>query len=292
MRIFLLLFFAFSFSSPSFAQAEQKDRTNDFVFNNSLFILYHEIGHLLISELDIPVLGREENVADNFATLELLKIESDEANNILIDSANGWFLSSIDQNDDIVSREAFYSEHSLDVQRAFQIVCLMVGKDREVFKQVAVKVGIDELRQESCYYDYILAQESWEKVLKPHKKSVPSDLNIRAFYDRGTGSIAIRKLLQENKLLENAMNGVLREYNFPNKFNLRAKNCGEANAFYDSWVSELLFCYELAEYFDAIFNEDSLAIKLSDPLKTPQDIEKNISQPKKKTSDDIKDNDD
>ncbi len=292
MRVVLFFVFIFGFSSFSFAQTEQKDRTNEFVFNNSLFILYHEIGHLLISELDIPILGREENVADNFATLELLKIESDEANNILIDSADGWFLSSVDQNDDIVSNEAFYAEHALDVQRAYQIVCLMIGKNKEAFKQVAVKLEIDELRQESCYYDYILAQESWEKVLKPHKKNVPSDLNIRAFYDRGTGSIAIRKLLQEGKLLENAINGVLREYNFPNKFNLRAKNCGEANAFYDGWVSELLFCYELAEYFEAIFNEDSLAIKLSDPIKTPQDIEKDIFQPKKKTSDNIKDNDD
>jgi hypothetical protein len=35
-------------------------------------VLHHEIGHLLINELDLPVLGWEEDAADSLATLMLL----------------------------------------------------------------------------------------------------------------------------------------------------------------------------------------------------------------------------
>ena len=49
-------------SNPAFAQAQRSGVATEFVVSNSIFILYHEIGHLLISELDIPILGREEKI--------------------------------------------------------------------------------------------------------------------------------------------------------------------------------------------------------------------------------------
>ncbi len=283
--IFIVFLFFIALTNSLFAQEERNEKANDFVIHNSLFVLYHEIGHLIISELDIPILGREENAADNFATLELLKIGTKEANNLLIDAANGWFLSAKESTSEYISQEQFYGEHSLDVQRAYQIVCLMVGKDKEIFKQAADDVGLDPLRQESCYYEYLLAQESWEKVLKPYINQEPKDIELRAIYDRVTGNLLlVRKLLQENRLLEDAIEGVLREYRFPNKFNLRAKNCGEANAFYDSWTSELLFCYELADFFFSIFDENSLAIKVTIAPETKQEILTKIKEKNKKDS--------
>ena len=270
------------FSAPSFTQEKYSEKANDFVLNNSLFVLYHEIGHLLISELDIPILGREENAADNFATIELLKLSTKQANNLLIDSANGWFLSGKQLGNDNPTSEDFYGEHNLDVQRAYQIVCLMVGKDNATFKQVANEVGLSPERQESCYYDYLLAKQSWETVLTPYKTNQTKTLNMRAIYDRSVGFLSARKVLQNNRLLENAIEGVLSEYKFPNEFNLRAKSCNEANAFYDSWVSELLFCYELANYFYEIYDETKVAIKATWGQEIKQEIQDDRKDKNKK----------
>src|SRR3954454_13912300 len=49
---------------------QQRDHVIGFVIGNTLFTLTHELGHAVISEFRLPVLGREEDAADAFATLE------------------------------------------------------------------------------------------------------------------------------------------------------------------------------------------------------------------------------
>src|SRR5262249_8299399 len=43
---------------------EQRKAIVEFVVGNTLFALVHEVGHALISEMGLPVLGREEDAAD------------------------------------------------------------------------------------------------------------------------------------------------------------------------------------------------------------------------------------
>src|SRR5689334_22528436 len=43
-----------------------------FVAGNMLFVVLHELGHALISDLGLPVLGREEDAADAFASVAML----------------------------------------------------------------------------------------------------------------------------------------------------------------------------------------------------------------------------
>ncbi|MFY8102162.1 MAG: DUF4344 domain-containing metallopeptidase, partial [Allorhizobium sp.] len=40
---------------------EQVQEGQQFVINNAIFILFHEAGHMLVSEFNLPVLGREED---------------------------------------------------------------------------------------------------------------------------------------------------------------------------------------------------------------------------------------
>jgi Putative metallopeptidase len=41
----------------------------EFVAGNTLVLLSHEMGHVLISEMHLPILGREEDAADTYAAL-------------------------------------------------------------------------------------------------------------------------------------------------------------------------------------------------------------------------------
>src|SRR5436190_2335731 len=115
---------------------KQVQATTEFVAGNLLFVLLHEFGHTLVSEMALPVLGREEDAADAFATLTMLKIGTDFSHRVLVEAAKGWFLSDLSdkQKGETIP---YYDEHGLNEQRAYQIVCLMVGSAPDEFRDLA-----------------------------------------------------------------------------------------------------------------------------------------------------------
>ena len=52
-----------------------------------------------ISEMALPVLGREEDAADAFAIVTGLKLGSAFSDRVLTESARGWFLSEASQQE-------------------------------------------------------------------------------------------------------------------------------------------------------------------------------------------------
>src|ERR1041384_2238055 len=141
----------------------------EFVTGNVLFVLAHETAHALISELGIPVLGREEDAADALATIVALKMGDAFADRVVTNAARGWFLSDQRDKKDGVPN-TYYDEHGMDLQRAYYIVCLMVGGKPDKFGGLAEEVKLPEERQGTCQGDYSNASWSWEQVLKPHMR--------------------------------------------------------------------------------------------------------------------------
>jgi hypothetical protein len=124
-----------------------------FVAGNMLFVLLHELGHTLITEMGLPVLGREEDAADSFASAAMLGMKNDFSERVLTEAARGWFLS--DRRDQAENAPlAYFDEHSLSRQRAYQVVCYMVGSDPEKFGQLAEETQMPEARQETCQGDF------------------------------------------------------------------------------------------------------------------------------------------
>jgi hypothetical protein len=65
-------------SNPRFKSLSLKYRQGlaEFVTGNMLFVVLHEMAHAAISEMGLPVLGREEDAADSFAATRLIRIGS------------------------------------------------------------------------------------------------------------------------------------------------------------------------------------------------------------------------
>jgi Putative metallopeptidase len=59
--------------NPRLGKLTQEERENavQFVAGNMLFVLLHELAHAAIADLELPVLGREEDAADEFANFGL-----------------------------------------------------------------------------------------------------------------------------------------------------------------------------------------------------------------------------
>lgn len=246
---------------PTVAQElteEQQVLATQFAYNNGLFVLYHEIGHLFVGEFGLPVLGKEEDAADSLASVMLLAQETEESSQALIDAADGWYLTEYSGDADSWESADFYDEHSLSIQRSFQAVCLMVGSDPETFGEVADEFEMDSERQESCAFDYEQAVTSWASLLEPYAGS--DGAAIEVVYepaDEEYGGIA--QFLQDSEFLEGAAAWVTANYALPREVTFRAMQCGEENAYYSYNDAEVTFCYELLPFFFSLLEQDMLA---------------------------------
>ena len=73
---------------------EKLKSTTEFAVGNMLFVLLHEAGHNgLISDLGLPVLGREEDAADAFATVTMLQMKTEFTHRTLVNAAKSWLIS-------------------------------------------------------------------------------------------------------------------------------------------------------------------------------------------------------
>jgi hypothetical protein len=234
-------------ATPGLAQTRQA-AVERFAANNAMFVLYHEVAHLMVDQLGLPVLGREEDAADNMATYMLLNKTGDQYDQALGDAALGWKMSDLGRG----KRHAadFYDEHSLDVQRAYSIVCLMVGHDPSTFTAIADEYGIDYRRQQTCEADYDLVKRSLEGLLGTvgTKNGAPAQVEIR--YNFVTGALAeTARAFRRSGVFEAIAEDVRKLPGLTAPVRLTAKRCDEPNAFYVAEDIEILFCYELMDDF-------------------------------------------
>ena len=226
----------------------------EFVVGNMLFVLLHETAHAAITQMGLPVLGRMEDAADSFAALRLIRIGSDFSHRVLIQAAEGWFMA--DRRDhDTGDRVAFYDEHQLNQQRAYQIVCLMVGSDPDKFKDLATETKLPDERQETCLSDFSNAAYSWDFVLKPHLRAADQPkTRIDVAYGPAEGRDAnAKQVLSSVRLLETIAEHLRDQYTWPAPFTLEFASCGFPNGHWDLQNHKLTLCYELATDFADLY---------------------------------------
>ena len=243
-------------NDPKLQRFTPKEREDliAFVTGNILFIIVHELGHATISELGLPVLGREEDAADDFATVAALKMADKFSDRVLTESARGWFLS--DKRDRATGEKLdFYDEHGMDKQRAYHIVCLMVGSDAEKYKVVADQAKLPEERQQTCGGDFSNASWSWETVLKPHLRQ-PGDpkVAITATYEDPKGKFEIFKRAAESmQLLEAVADHASERFRYPKPFGINLRACGDVNSWWDLKERKIIICYEMMQDFAQLY---------------------------------------
>ncbi len=234
-------------------EQQRKERV-EFVVGNVLFMLVHEMGHVHISEMHLPVLGREEDAADAHAALTLLKMGTGFSRRVLIAAAKGWFLS--DRRDQQThTMPAFYDEHGLSQQRAYQIVCLMVGSDREKFNDLADETHLPQSRRDSCKEDYAQASWSWDTVLNPYRRGPDQPMTkIDVIYGEGKDQLDVfEKSFRAVRLLDAVAERAESDFVWPSPFTIEAQTCGRQGAHWDDKTRKLTLCYESAFDFAELY---------------------------------------
>jgi hypothetical protein len=228
-----------------------------FAMHDAAFTMYHEVGHLLVGELGLPVLGKEEDAVDSWATIWLLEFdEAEDSYDALINAADGWYYNAVTSTGSGVDDFSYYSDHSLDIQRAYAMVCLMVGKDIDAFGETADAYGMDADQQEQCSYTYAQAFDSWMAILDPHFSEDDVGAGVDVVYEDAGDYAEFAQALEDYQLLEYVAATIDMSFDLPGPVTIRATQCGEPNAFYDPSASEVIYCYELAEYMYYLYLYD------------------------------------
>jgi len=206
--------------------------------------------------LDLPVLGKKEDAADSFAALTLIHIKSSFSDRVLTQAAKGWFMA--DRRDRKEGEPVvYYDEHGLNQQRAFQIVCYMVGADPVRFKDLAAETKLPKDRQESCADDYRDAAKSWGAVLQPHLRAPDQpETKIDVTYGEASGRLEITaQMARSIRLLEPVAARSAELVVWPAPFSLEMQTCGFVNARWVPATRKLTLCYELAADFADLYRE-------------------------------------
>ena len=141
------------------------------VFKGAIyFVLYHEVGHALIDNLDLSTTGKEEDVADQFAVWNMLTdyqrgAETDQSMLNAIRGAIDFF-----DDDSLITEAHLADEHSLNKQRLNNVVCWAYGSGIPQFSVVASNGMLPENRLQRCSSEYSRMNKAMSTLLTPYLK--------------------------------------------------------------------------------------------------------------------------
>ncbi len=152
--------------------SSEQEFVNDFT-GTLAFIMLHELGHALVDVYDIPITGMEEDAVDQLSVLLILSIEDRNAYSYLASTASWFFLQG---SSDITSGNMpFWDEHSLNIQRYYNILCLSYGSN-PTFGSGLVEEGLlPAERAVRCLDEFDRMSTSWKQLLEPHLQDVKSN---------------------------------------------------------------------------------------------------------------------
>ena len=136
----------------------------------------HEFSHALFDYADIPVLGREEDAADQLSAMIYLNLGKEEARRLIMGTVYRY-IKEVEDTDPPTLAE-FADEHGTDEQRRFNLLCMAYGADPKLFADIAEWGGLPEERAEICEEEFEHIADAYEALIGPH---VDPDLAAEIF---------------------------------------------------------------------------------------------------------------
>ena len=232
-----------------------------FVLANTVFVLFHELGHALIHEFDLPVLGEEEDAADTIATIILISTDRLDHEGrlsflqVLMSAAEGqklvWETGLESQNID----QFYWARHSLSVRRYHRIACLLYGSDPGRFAKIPNITEMPEHRSDSCEDEYELASRSVSKLGMQLRGGAPigdiRQVEIPLHEDDTDDELATRLvgIMRERGTLGKVLNITATVAALPVDMDVSLEDCEIPGAYWDPEDDTLIFCYQLMSTF-------------------------------------------
>jgi Putative metallopeptidase len=138
------------------------EKSSYWAVNAGKFVFLHEVGHALIHDWNLPVLGREEDAADQFATF-FLSLGGRDRLGLAWAAAVQLLLVSQQQS----NQYSAWDEHSSPLQRFYSIACLSYGSSPADYPDLSEAV-LPTSQRDQCVAESQQTMQSWARLLQPH----------------------------------------------------------------------------------------------------------------------------
>lgn len=127
------------------------------VLSDAAATLLHELAHAVIDVRNLPITGREEDVADQFAVWQA--VEGLDDPDIVLSQAFEYGLSQ-----DLYEQVAD-DEHTADGQREANLLCWLYGSDPQTWDHLVDDDPLTDDRAELCVDEWDLLVHGWTTIL-------------------------------------------------------------------------------------------------------------------------------
>jgi len=131
------------------------------------YVFAHEMGHAVFDVFRVPIFGRAEDAADQFATYIILQFGKDQARRLIGGAAYAYHMY-VQYPQVIAPIAAFSDVHGAPAQRFFNLICLAYGANPTVFADVVDKGYLPKDRARDCRGEYNQAALAFEDLIEPH----------------------------------------------------------------------------------------------------------------------------
>lgn len=123
----------------------------DAIVGPFLEVVAHEVAHALFDLLKVPVLGREEDAADQVAAYTLLQLGREQARLAILGTAAMY---AAEVRSEAPKLSDFAKVHSTSAQRLFNLLCLAYGSNPKMFAPLREMDLLPKERADGCADEY------------------------------------------------------------------------------------------------------------------------------------------
>lgn len=246
---------------PGQSQAARRlteEQIMTFIVGNLEFVLLHEIAHLVIGDKDIPIIGPEEHAADYVAALALIRGEDltpqqKRRTTEFVIAAADAFSISWEMGSRMQAEIPYWDAHALNIQRFYQIACLLYGSDPAVFARLPEIVDLPAGRIQSCPHEFQKAERSlrWLRQSYGRQADESEGSEIEIIYEPPRSQIGKRivEVLKASQVFENTFDRLRQGFVLSQPVLFRMRSCGQPQAAWQPDERELVMCYELVDAY-------------------------------------------
>ena len=126
----------------------------------------HEFAHAFFQLHGTPILGREEDAADQFAAYIILLLDDETASRLIRGTAYAYMTEAKERESE--STIEFSSEHGIAEQRYYNVLCMAYGADPEYYSDLISRNVLPADRAERCQDEFEQIEDAYKAVILPH----------------------------------------------------------------------------------------------------------------------------
>jgi hypothetical protein len=138
-------------------------------------VVFHEFGHALFESHKMPLLGREEDAADQMAAYMLVTFGGADGPRLVAGAAQvylSWM--AWQQNRPATQLRSGASRrdantHTQPAQRLYNLVCLAYGSNEAAYTALAKTLDLPEDRASDCGDEFAQVRHAYTTLVKPHE---------------------------------------------------------------------------------------------------------------------------